>query len=148
MYSDQLSTHRHTDTRTLGLVGLRLRSQKYYIKHILRFMKNGDLFLENSLINIDGDSEIGDKSLKCHTIFLKGKMNIFSFLIKKSFILSPHTDCDVNIRNISIESGAEMKDGRCLDLENCSNFVIINCKLSCQSDTSDLSPYPNRYYSE
>ena len=41
-------------------------------------MKNGDLFLENSLINIDGDSEIGDKSLKCHTIFLKGKMNIFS----------------------------------------------------------------------
>ena len=108
-------------------------------------MKNGDLFLENSLINIDGDSEIGDKSLKCHTIFLKGKMNIFSL---RSHSFYPHTDCDVNIRNISIESGAEMKDGRCLELENCSNFVIINCKLSCQSDTSDLSPYPNRYYSE
>ena len=41
-----------------------------------RFMKNGDLFLENSLVNIDGDSEIGDKSLKCHTIFLKGVKNI------------------------------------------------------------------------
>ena len=39
-------------------------------------MKNGDLFLENSLVNIDGDSEIGDKSLKCHTIFLKGVKNI------------------------------------------------------------------------
>ena len=107
-------------------------------------MKNGDLFLENSLINIDGDSEIGDKTLKCHTIFLKGKMNIFSL---RSASFYPHTDCDVNIRNISIESGAEMKDGRCLDLENCANFAIINCKLSCQSDTSDLSPYPNRYYS-
>lgn len=39
-----------------------------------------------------------------------------------------------------------MKDGRCLELENCSNFVIASCKLSCLSDTSDLSPYPSRYF--
>ena len=108
-------------------------------------MKNGDLFLENSLISIDGDSEIGEKLLKCHTISLKGKMNSFNSSHSLSFFYS-FTDCDVNIKNISIESGAEMKDGRCLELENCSNFVIMDCKLSCQSDTSDLSPYPNRYF--
>ena len=39
-------------------------------------MKDGNLSLENSLVNIDGDAEIGDKSLKCHTIILKGKLNI------------------------------------------------------------------------
>ena len=41
-----------------------------------RFLKDGHLSLENSLVNIDGDSEIGDKSLRCHTIILKGKLNI------------------------------------------------------------------------
>ena len=49
-----------------------------FIFIFLRFMKNGDLFLENSLISIDGDSEIGEKSLKCHKIFFKGKLNILS----------------------------------------------------------------------
>ena len=36
-------------------------------------MKNGEVNLYNSSIDIDGDSEIGEKILKCHTIYFKGK---------------------------------------------------------------------------
>ena len=36
-------------------------------------MKNGEVKLYNSCIDIDGDSEIGEKILTCHTIYLKGE---------------------------------------------------------------------------
>ena len=78
--------------------------------------------------------------------FLKRQYNLCRKIFGKIhsiLILDP--DCYVSIRNISIETGAEKRDGKCLELENCSNFVITNCKLSCQSDTTDLSPYPSRY---
>ena len=55
-----------------------------------------------------------------------------------------NADCEVNIRNITIVSGLQRRDGRCLDLDNCSNFTITNCSLRCDSDTSDMSPYPHR----
>ena len=56
-----------------------------------------------------------------------------------------NADCEVNIRNITIVSGLGRRDGRCLDLDNCSNFAITNCSLRCDSDTSDMSPYPHRW---
>ena len=52
----------------------------------------------------------------------------------------------MNIRNITIVSGLQRRDGRCLDLDNCSNFAITNCSLRCDSDTSDMSPYPHRWH--
>ena len=35
-------------------------------------MKNGEVRLFNTFVDIDGDSELGDTTLVCHLIYLKG----------------------------------------------------------------------------
>ena len=54
------------------------------------------------------------------------------------------SDCRVKIRNIQIENCDSVKDGRCLEFDNCSQFEVSHCSIKCSSNTSDLSPYPSR----
>ena len=53
--------------------------------------------------------------------------------------------CQVKIRNITIESAENTKNGKCVELEDCDNFEITHCSLKCFSETSDLAPYPARW---
>ena len=55
-----------------------------------------------------------------------------------------HSECEVRIRNLTIESLENTTNGKCLELQNCSNFEISNCGLVARSDSSDMAPYPGR----
>ena len=72
---------------------------------------------------------------------LKVVLSIYSDNVYQT---APSSDCRVKIRNIQIENFSSVKDGRCLELDNCSQFEVSHCSIKCSSDTSDLSPYPSR----
>ena len=93
-------------------------------KFIFRHTKNGRLSLFNSLIDIDGNSEIGEKVFRCDSVQL--------------------SECEVRLRNLTILTPDSSTNGKCLHLLNCARFEISGCVLQSCSASTDLAPYPDR----
>ena len=113
---------------------------------LFRHTKNGRLSLFNSLIDVDGNSEIGEKVFRCDSVHLAGAVSLrleegYDY---KSPANPDISDCEVKLRNITILTPDNSTNGKCLHLVNCDRFDISGCVLVSSSRSTDLAPYPAR----
>ena len=98
------------------------------------------------MIDIDGNSEIGEKVFRCDSVHLAGGSPSVSarkiFSLTSCLVLI--SDCEVRLRNLTILTSDNSSNGKCLHLENCERFEISDCVLVSSSPSTDLGPYPSR----